>query len=143
MFRLTLEPIDPHGLRDVLNDPSCGGFVAFEGRVRNHHEGLEVLRLEYEVYPKLAVSEGNRILEEVKTEIGITRILCVHRTGPLEIGDIAVWVGAISPHRGECFQAVAKAMDRIKHRVPIWKHEYYRDGTEAWVHCSHPAASLG
>lgn len=141
MFRLTLDPIDPHALRDGLNDPSCGGFVAFEGRVRDHHDGAEVLRLEYEVYPKLALSEGNRILDELKSEFGVTEILCVHRTGALEIGDIAVWVGAIAPHRGECFRAVAKAMDRIKHRLPIWKHEFYTDGTEAWVQCSHPATA--
>lgn len=137
MFRLTTDPMDTGALRDAMEDRACGAFVAFEGRVRDHHEGRNVLRLEYEAYPKLALSEGNSILTEMKKKFGLARIECVHRTGSLEIGEVAIWVGAISAHRGECFLAVAQAMDRIKHTVPIWKHEYYLDGSDAWVHCTH------
>lgn len=137
MFRLTTDPIDARALGNAMEDPACGAFVAFEGRVRDHHEGRPVLRLEYEAYPNLARTEGEAILQELKSRFGLARIECVHRTGSLEVGETAVWVGAIAAHRGECFQAVAQAMDRIKHRVPIWKHEFYRDGSEAWVHCSH------
>lgn len=137
MFRLTNDPIDAVALRDSMEDPACGGFVVFEGRVRDHHEGRRVLRLEYEAYTRLALTEGNAILETVKNTFGVDRIECVHRTGSLEVGEVAIWVGAIAAHRGECFQAVAKAMDLIKHTVPIWKHEFYLDGSEAWVHCTH------
>ncbi len=137
MFRLTVEPIDTFALRNSLVDPVCGAFVAFEGRVRNHHNGLDVLRLEYEVYPKLAIKEGNRILDAIQHQFALTDIICVHRYGALEVGDVVVWVGAISAHREEGFAAVSKAMTEIKHHVPIWKREYYADGSEAWVHCSH------
>ncbi len=142
MFSLTSQPIDIQKLRAQVENPACGGFVSFEGRVRNRHNGVEVLRMEYEVYPKLALTEGNRILKQIKEEFGLGAIQCVHRYGPLQIGDIAVWVAAIAPHRGECFEAVAKAMSQIKHRLPIWKHEFYVDGTDAWVQCSHRQQEL-
>ncbi len=137
MFRLTKDPIDIVAQRNSLIDPSCGAFVAFEGRVRNHHHGADVLGLEYEAYPKLAIKEGNRILDAIQHQFALTDIICVHRYGSLEAGEVVVWVGAISAHREESFAAVSKAMTEIKHRVPIWKWEYYADGSEAWVHCSH------
>jgi len=141
MFRLTDRPIDTLSLQGGLADPACGAFVSFEGRVRNNHQGAGVLRLEYEAYPKLALTEGNRILQDLKSEHGLAAILCVHRVGVLQIGEVAVWVGAIAPHRRECFEAVAGAMSRIKHRLPIWKHEFYADGRDAWVLCDHEVAA--
>lgn len=137
MFRLTDRPIDIAALQAGLDDPACGAFVSFEGRVRNHHQGASVLRLEYEAYPELAITEGNRILEALKAEHGLAAIHCVHRVGVLRIGEAAVWVGAIAAHRRECFEAVSGAMSRIKHRLPIWKHEFYADGGDAWVLCAH------
>jgi len=35
-------------------------------------------------------------------------------------------------HRGEAFQACRALIDRIKHRVPIWKREHGPDGPY-WV----------
>ena len=29
----------------------------------------------------------------------------------------------------------------IKHRVPIWKKEFYEDGDSGWVNCEHCAAA--
>ena len=140
MFALTNLPIDVNVLRDCLLDPTCGGFVSFEGRVRNHHHGSEVVKLEYEAYPKLALSEGNRILATLKKDYGLSDILCVHRTGELQVGEVAVWLGAIGVHRRECFEAVSQAMSLIKKTVPIWKHEWYADGSDAWVRCNHAHA---
>ncbi|MEO6096047.1 MAG: molybdenum cofactor biosynthesis protein MoaE [Fibrobacteria bacterium] len=137
MFRLTEAPIEIRAMRDTLSNPACGGFVSFEGRVRNHHQGSEVVKLEYEAYPKLAISEGNRILAALKQKYGLSGILCVHRTGELSVGEIAVWIGAIGVHRRECFAAVSEAMSLIKESVPIWKHEWYANGDDEWVRCSH------
>ena len=44
MIRMTTDPIDPDALRRELFDPAAGGYCAFEGWVRNHNEGQEVLR---------------------------------------------------------------------------------------------------
>ena len=102
-FDLTDEPIDAQAWRGRLFDTTCGGFAAFEGWVRDHNEGHEVVRLEYEVYDALARSEGLKILSEAVERFGVTRAACVHRYVSLELGDVAVWVGVSAAHRDEAF----------------------------------------
>jgi molybdopterin synthase catalytic subunit len=136
MFRLTSDPIDAVSLRVALENPACGACVTFEGLIRDHNEGRRVLRLEYEAYQALAVKEGEAIVREARARFGIEAAACVHRTGMLEIGEMAVWVGASSAHRGEAFKACAFIIDTVKQRVPIWKREHYADGTDEWVNCA-------
>ena len=52
--------IDEPALRAELADPTCGGYCAFEGLVRNHNEGMQVRHLEYEAFEPLAIKEGER-----------------------------------------------------------------------------------
>ncbi len=134
-FRIQDTRLEPDRERAVLEAPSCGGYVTFEGWVRNHNEGQDVLRLEYQAYERLAIKEGNRIVAEAAARFPIKRALCVHRVGELEIGDLAVWVAVSSGHRDEAFQACRYIIDEVKHRVPVWKKEYYADGDSGWVNC--------
>jgi molybdopterin synthase catalytic subunit len=139
-FELTPKPIDPQALRALYADPHCGGYVSFEGWVRDHNEGRRVLRLEYEAYAALAVAEGTRIVEEARARFAVVRLACVHRVGALAIGDVAVWVGAGSAHRDAAFAACRYVIDEVKARVPIWKKEHYTDGSSGWVACEACAA---
>jgi molybdopterin synthase catalytic subunit len=127
--------IDTAALRASLADVRAGAIVTFEGWVRDHNEGREVRALEYEVYAPLAVTEGARIIDEVSMEIPIIAARAVHRAGALELGDVAVWVGVVSPHRDEAFRACRRIIDDIKVRLPIWKKEHYVDGDSGWVNC--------
>jgi molybdopterin synthase catalytic subunit len=121
--------------RDSLADPSCGGYVSFEGWVRDLNEGQEVLRLEYQAYEVLALKEGNRIMAEATERFPVKNALCIHRVGELAIGDLAVWVGVSAGHRDEAFRACRYIIDEIKHRVPVWKKEHYAGGDSGWVNC--------
>lgn len=134
-FRFSHDPIDATELRKSVQDPACGGYVAFEGWVRNHNEGREVKRLEYEAFEPLAIKEGERIIAAAAERHGVEHILCVHRIGNLALGDMAVWVGVSSRHRHEAFLACREVIDEVKHRVPIWKKERYVDGDSGWVNC--------
>ena len=116
-------------------DFSAVAFVGMEGWVRNHNEGQAVCRLEYEVYELLAVKEGEIVISEAKERHPILQADCVHRSGLLEIGECAVWVGVISAHRDEAFAACRYIIDEIKIRLPIWKNEYYTNGDSGWVNC--------
>lgn len=149
MFRLTDHAIDVEDLRKQMDSDEAGAFVSFEGRVRNFNEGKAVIRLEYEAYEALAMKEADKVLQEAQQLYPVLGIVCVHRVGALEIGDIAVWVGVLSRHRGEGFDACRYVIDQIKARVPIWKKEFYTDGTTSWVNCAecaehakHGAAAL-
>lgn len=134
-FSIVHGPIDLEAVRAALEDQRCGAAVLFEGRVRDHNEGREVDRLEYEVYEPLSISEGQRIIEEARGRWSILGAVGVHRGGLLELGDVAVVVGVVSPHREEAFQAARYIIDEAKQRLPIWKREHYSDGDRHWVNC--------
>jgi molybdopterin synthase catalytic subunit len=135
MMRMTADIIDPDELRRSMFDDAAGAYCSFEGWIRNHNEGQQVLRLEYEAYEPLAVSEGEAVIEQARQDFPFLHAHCVHRTGMLEIGECAVWVGVSSPHRGEAFQACRQIIDQVKVRLPIWKKEHYADGHTDWVNC--------
>jgi molybdopterin synthase catalytic subunit len=141
LFRLSETVLLPEHLRRDAQDPACGGYVSFEGWVRNENEGRRVLRLEYEAFEPLAEREGTRIVASAIERFGAIHASCVHRVGALQIGDLAVWVAVSAVHRGEAFSACRHIIDEIKHRVPIWKKEHYENGDSGWVNCEHCAAA--
>jgi molybdopterin synthase catalytic subunit len=140
-FRFSEHPIDTASARRELVDFGAGGYVSFEGWVRDFNEGREVTRLEYEAFQELALKEGERILAEAANRFPIKHALCIHRVGSLSLSDMAVWVGVSAVHRGEAFDACRFIIDAVKHRVPIWKKEHYRNGDSGWVNCERCAAA--
>jgi molybdopterin synthase catalytic subunit len=135
-FRLATNPLDPAALQRPLTDERAGACVTFEGWVRNRNEGQPVSALDYEAYAPLAEKEGARILAEAREKFSILAAHCVHRTGHLALGDLAVWVGVTAEHRGAAFDACRYIIDEAKARVPIWKKEHYTGGTTAWINCA-------
>jgi molybdopterin synthase catalytic subunit len=142
-FTLAAEPIEPAQLRRSMLDRSSGAFCAYEGWVRDLNEGKSVQRLEYKGYAALAPRVAHQILAEAEAKYRLRDALIVHRTGLLEIGDIAVWVGVTAHHRGDTFLACRYIIDNVKYRLPVWKREMYTDGSAHWIenpHCdaAHP-----
>lgn len=135
MFSISSITIDAAELKSKLADKRAGAFVTFEGWVRDHNEGKEVLTLEYEAYEALCQNEAKQILLESREKFGVIDVYCVHRTGKLAIGEMAVWVGVSSAHRGAAFDACRYVIDEIKSRLPIWKKETYANGSSDWVNC--------
>ena len=103
--------------------------------MRDHADGRAVHGLEYQVYPELAQAEGERVVAEALQKFDVLAAHCVHRSGILALGDVAVWVGVAAAHRGEAFDACRYIIDEIKQRLPIWKRETYADGDSGWVNC--------
>lgn len=136
-FALSDGPIDLQAVRARLADPACGAYVCFEGWVRDHHHGRAVQSLRYEAYAMLAQAAGEQVLDEARGRFGLQRLACVHRTGLLQVGELAVVAAACAAHREEAFAACRFVIDAVKLRVPIWKHETYLDGTAAWVEGCH------
>jgi len=132
-FSLSGENMDTQMLRSLLLNKEAGALCVFEGWVRNHHQGKSVLQLKYEAYEELAVSEGVRIINEALIKFAIHHAICCHRTGSLVPGNIAVWVGVSAAHRREAYEANSYILEEVKTRVPIWKQEWYTDGTKSWI----------
>ncbi len=138
---ITTKKIDVSGQSQRLNNASAGAYASFEGWVRNENEGFRVLRLEYEIFEPIATKEGKRIFDKAKDKYAIIDVNGIHRSGLLEIGECAVWIGVIAPHRKEAFDACRYVIDQIKTRLPIWKKEYYVDGNSGWVNCERCASA--
>ena len=135
-FQISSASLDPTALQRALTDERAGACVTFEGWVRNRNEGQPVLSLEYEAYAPLAVSEGEKILAEARAKFSLLGAACVHRTGHLVLGDLAVWVGVTAEHRGAAFDACRYIIDEAKARLPIWKKEHYASGATTWINCA-------
>lgn len=133
-FALSDSAFDPSPLRQRLLSTQAGAFASFEGWVRDHNEGRSVGGLRYEAYVALAEAEGERVLAEAVARFDIVEAACVHRTGELVLGEMAVWVGVSAAHRGPAFEACRWIIDEVKSRVPIWKHERYASGDADWLH---------
>jgi molybdopterin synthase catalytic subunit len=125
-------PLDIDALMRQVAAPDRGAVVVFVGAVRNHHAGREVSSLAYSAYGPMAEA----ICEEIIITAGErwpVAVALAHRVGKLVIGESSVVVVAAAAHRGDAFDACRWVIDELKQRVPIWKREQYRDGTEAWV----------
>ena len=135
MFEITSTSIDVNAAVERMRNIRAGGYVAFEGWVRNHHEGQSVLKLEYEAFEALCKSEAEKIRAEALEKFDIIDTHCVHRVGECMPGELAVWIGVTAEHRGTAFAACEYYIDQLKLRVPVWKKETYTDGTTTWVQC--------
>jgi len=89
----------------------------------------------------LAMKEGLAIIQEALERFDISHARAVHRAGELDLSEPAVAVGVSAAHRDAAFRACRYIIDEIKHRLPIWKKEYYADGTAEWVNCRQCATS--
>lgn len=121
---------------DYVTDPACGGMVVFIGTVRNQTKGKPVIRLEFEAFEPMAISEMKKIAQQIIEKWAVNKVSIHHRIGVLGITDIAVVIAVSTPHRSAAFEACQYAIDTLKETVPIWKKEIFDDG-EVWV-AAHP-----
>ena len=132
MVSITSRPIDVPSILDAVQTPHSGGVNCFIGTVRNHAEGKSVKALEYTAYVPMGEKLMAEIEEEMRKKWHLHAIVLVHRIGLLQVGDVAVVTAVSASHRAEAFDACRYAIDRIKEVVPIWKKEFFEEGT-AWV----------
>jgi len=130
--RISHEPLQANEALATVSGPGQGGVVLFIGLVRDHNQGKQVVRLDYEAYDSMAVRSMATICEQIEAETPGAKLCIIHRVGSLAIGDLAVLVAASTPHRAEAFSACRTAIERLKVEVPIWKKEFFPDGSE-WL----------
>jgi len=132
--RITEEPLEAllSSAKDVTTTRAMGAVSTFEGVVRDHDGGELVDTLTYSCHPS-AAHVLREVVEEVVAAHPGVRAWVAHRTGPLEIGDLAFLVIVAAAHRGPAFAATAELADQVKARVPIWKEQKLRSGATTWV----------
>lgn len=130
---LSESPIDVASHEALVDHSAAGAVVSFAGVVRDHDGGRGVTRLEYSAHPSAA-----EVLAEVAAEVaaaseGVRAIAVSHRIGVLNIGDAALVAAVSADHRAAAFRTCALLVDTVKERLPVWKHQFFTDGTDEWV----------
>jgi molybdopterin synthase catalytic subunit len=145
LFELSAEPIDPGRLAQRVQHPACGAVVTFTGVTRDHNRERDVVELDYEAFEAMTGPEMGRIFKDCRSALedpelfggegGETeplRMLCVHRTGRVGVGEPSVVISVASPHREAAFFAARFLIESLKERLPVWKKEVYQDG-QHWI----------
>lgn len=147
---LSAEPISVDQAIAAVESDTAGAVVSFSGVVRNHDGGKAVERLSYSAHPTahqvMADVVARLVAEQAAGEQQSkggqaaggsssqpVRIWAAHRIGMLEIGDPALVCAVSAAHRGQAFAVCSELVDRIKEQVPIWKEQFFADGTVEWV----------
>jgi molybdopterin synthase catalytic subunit len=136
--RLTPDVLDIPVLLAAVADSAAGGQTLFVGTVRNHdpQAGERVVTsLEYEAHPDAAARLA-AVAAAVGAIDGVRAVAVEHRVGTLQVGDAAVVVAVAAEHRHEAFAACRELIDTLKAEVPIWKRQWYADGSSDWVGCA-------
>lgn len=135
-IKITNETLNLSECVEKVMSPQAGGVDIFIGTVRDHTRGKRVVRLEFEAYEKMAMSEMQKIADEMMGRWPLHKIVMHHRVGVLQIGEVPVIIAVSASHRDAAFDACRYAIDTLKQTVPIWKKEVFEDGEE-WV-AAHP-----
>lgn len=131
--RIQDHEIDLNQLLAMQHFPECGGLALFAGTIRNHQHGKAVQSLKYTAYKPLAEKMIRQIEQEIEQKYAVSYVRVVHRIGHLNIGEVAIYAVARADHRREAFAACEEAVERVKHEVPVWKEEFYTDGSSVFV----------
>ncbi|MDP9906410.1 molybdenum cofactor biosynthesis protein MoaE [Arthrobacter bambusae] len=134
---LSAEPISVDKAIAAVESDTAGAVVSFSGVVRNHDGGKPVDRLSYSAHPTahqvMADVVAKLVAEHPGEAAQPVRIWAAHRIGLLEIGEPALVCAVAAAHRGQAFAVCSELVDRIKAQVPIWKEQFFSDGTVEWV----------
>jgi len=133
-FQVTFAPLDLNQVYTLAEDGHNGAIVVMSGRVRQDTGGRAVRCLEYQAYEPMALKVFEAIGQQIEQRWPIVRSIVIHhRTGKLDLGEISVLIAIGAPHRAEAFAACQYAIDTLKHEAPIWKKEFWADGSSSWV----------
>ncbi|AGZ50497.1 molybdenum cofactor biosynthesis protein MoaE [Mycobacterium kansasii] len=130
---LTDQPIDLAEHEGLVRHHAAGAVVGFVGVVRNHDGGRDVVRLEYSAHPSAAQVLADVVAEIAENATGVRAVAASHRIGALAVGEAALVAAVAADHRQAAFATCAQLVDSIKERLPVWKHQFFGDGSEEWV----------
>ncbi|SEE93097.1 molybdenum cofactor biosynthesis protein MoaE [Ruania alba] len=132
--RISPTVLDIAAHQDAVTGPQDGALASFVGTVRDHSPDAagQVQRLEYVAHPA-----AEEVLEQLAAQVsarhdGVT-IAVSHRTGDLDVGEVAIVACAASAHRAAAFDACQDVVETVKAELPMWKKQVLVDGSHTWV----------
>lgn len=132
MVKTTISEINLASLLDLVKTPEAGAIDIFLGTTRNHSDGRKVIHLEYEAYEPMATSMMQELESRACATWPVHRIAIIHRIGKVDVGETSVAIAVSASHRKDAFEACRFVIDELKKNVPIWKREFFADGSVEW-----------
>jgi molybdopterin synthase catalytic subunit len=130
---ITERPVDIAEIEGLVAHQAAGAVVSFAGVIRDHDGGRPVVRLEYSAHPDAQATLAEVLADVARDARGVRALAATHRIGTLAVGDAALVAAVAADHRHAAFQTCATLVDAIKARLPVWKHQFFADGSDEWV----------
>ena len=134
IVEITPGPIDCDAVLSSVQSVAAGASVLFVGTTRQFTRGKETLKLDYECYEAMALKKMEQLRDQVQKKWDVQACSIVHRIGTVKLGESSIAVAVSTPHRKDAFDAAEWLVNVLKKEVPIWKREYWKDGSQEWVH---------
>lgn len=134
MIEIVETTIETSELLEKVSSRQAGAVVMFLGNTREFTAGKQTTFLAYECYPEMARRKLAELREEAIQKWELLEVVIVHRVGQVDLGETSVAIAVASEHRKPAFEAGSWLIDMLKKLVPIWKQEFWADGTTQWVH---------
>lgn len=131
-IKLTNEKLKLNNFANEEFGTSDGSEVIFLGITRDNNFYRNVSKLFYESYEDMAIIEIEKIINKIFNNWEISFIRVIHRLGEVFPSELSMILTVKSRHRKESFEASQFFVDELKKTVPIWKKEFFEDGT-VWI----------
>jgi molybdopterin synthase catalytic subunit len=127
--RIQSGAFDPGKQVKRLSELGKSGVASFVALLETDEDVAEIL---VDHYPALAKSVLTNIVEEAAARYRLAGTIIVHRHGPIQPGDAALFVGVAAPDREAALEACASIAKEVRKRAPFWRREKLADGTSRW-----------
>ncbi|SRR5712692_6699383 len=106
----------------------AGAIVKFWGVVRELEGGREIEGIDYEAHEAMAAHQLRLVAHEAVTKFGVEHVVIHHRIGFVGVGEASLFLQVKAKHRQMAFEASEWMVDKLKRKVPIWKHPKFCAG---------------
>ena len=128
-IEFTRERIPAQEIIDAVKAGEDGAVTVFDGIVRNNTKGRPTMYLDYTAYEAMALAQMEHLVAQACGQFSVRNVALVHRLGRLQVGETSILIAVASAHRGAAFDACRWLVDSVKRQVPIYKEEFFVDGS--------------
>jgi len=112
---------------------NIGAHSIFLGQIRaDDIDGKKVKAIEYSAYEEMAEEAFHQIREMAFSKFDITCAHIYHSLGPVNAGQLCLFVFTSSAHRKIAIEACNFFVEEIKAKVPIFGKELFEDHSHQW-----------
>lgn len=110
-----------------------GAVVSFVGIVKKNNNKKIVHHILYDVFDELMINYmKNKCLYFINNDLN-AKFCIIQYKGILNTGEINLLISVGTEHRKKAFFYCETLLEFLKKNAPVWKKEFYIDGTSIWI----------